>query len=56
MYELYVSNKQKKLVLLFLINICMINKICTLYRSREHFDYALLDGLDLLELDLKGSS
>ena len=55
MYELYVSNKQKKLVVLIL-EIYMINKICTLYRSREHFDYALLDGLDQLELDLKGSS
>ena len=30
-------------------------QICTLYRSKEHFEHALLDGLDLLELDLKGS-
>ena len=28
-------------------------QICTLYRNREHFEYALLDRLDLLELDLR---
>ena len=56
MYELYVSNKQKKLVFLFFSYIYMISKICTLYRNKEHFEYALLNRLDLLELDLKGSS
>ena len=56
MYELYVSNKQKEPVYFPYKYKCMINKICTLYRSKGHFEYALLDGLDLLEPDSKGSS